>query len=70
MEPSSPVTAQRSRTSPATPTTKNARDPAAGDQRRAGREPGWRSEVLGLRPGFVISGHRKVGTFRRRSGAN
>lgn len=31
-------------------------------------EPGWTSEVLGMRAGLAISGCRKVGTFRHPSG--
>ncbi|WP_193105677.1 hypothetical protein [Brachybacterium sp. FME24] len=31
-------------------------------------EPGWSSEILGLRSGLVVSGYRKVGTFRHPSG--
>ncbi|GAA1309082.1 hypothetical protein [Brachybacterium tyrofermentans] len=31
-------------------------------------EPGWTSEVLGIRCGLVISGYRAVGTFRHPSG--
>lgn len=31
-------------------------------------EPGWSSEPLGLRSGLVVSGYRKVGTFRHLSG--
>lgn len=31
-------------------------------------EPGWSSELLGLRSGLVVSGYRKVGTFRHHSG--
>ena len=30
--------------------------------------PGWSSEVLGLRSGFVVSGSIKLGTFRHPSG--
>lgn len=31
-------------------------------------EPGWSSEILGMRSGLVISGYRKLGTFRHPSG--
>lgn len=31
-------------------------------------EPGWTSEVLGARVGLVVSGYRKLGTFRHPSG--
>lgn len=31
-------------------------------------EPGWSSEILGLRSGLVISGHRKLGVFTHPSG--
>lgn len=31
-------------------------------------EPSWTSEILGVRSGLVISGYRKVGTFRHPSG--
>ncbi|MGP9537930.1 hypothetical protein ACT3SP_07955 [Brachybacterium sp. AOP43-C2-M15] len=31
-------------------------------------EPGWTSEMLGVRSGLVVSGYRKVGTFRHPSG--
>lgn len=33
-------------------------------------EPGWTTEVLGLRSGLVVSGFRKVGTFRHPSGTH
>ncbi|MGW9628949.1 hypothetical protein [Microbacterium sp. NPDC055521] len=32
-------------------------------------EPGWTSEILGLRSGLVVSGYRKLGTFTHPSGA-
>lgn len=32
-------------------------------------EPGWTSEVLGVRSGLVVSGYLKVGTFRHPYGA-
>lgn len=38
--------------------------------RSARAEAGWSSEVLGLRSGLVISGRRKVGTFRHPSGTH
>ena len=31
-------------------------------------EPGWTSEILGMRSGLVVSGYRKVGTFTHPSG--
>ena len=31
-------------------------------------EPGWTSEVLGMRSGLVVSGFRKLGTFTHPSG--
>lgn len=31
-------------------------------------EPGWTSEILGMKSGLVISGYRKLGTFRHPSG--
>ncbi|QMW65404.1 hypothetical protein H4N58_14500 [Mumia sp. ZJ1417] len=31
-------------------------------------EPGWTSEILGIRSGLVVSGYLKVGTFRHPSG--
>lgn len=31
-------------------------------------EPGWTSEMLGVRSGLVVSGYRKLGTFRHPSG--
>ncbi len=36
--------------------------------RDASAERGWTSEVLGARSGLVISGYRKLGTFRHPSG--
>lgn len=32
-------------------------------------EPGWTSEILGIRSGLVVSGYRKLGTFTHPSGA-
>ncbi len=32
-------------------------------------EPGWTSEILGMRSGLVVSGYRKLGTFTHPSGA-
>ncbi|ATG54895.1 hypothetical protein CFK41_09065 [Brachybacterium ginsengisoli] len=31
-------------------------------------EQGWTSEILGMKSGLVISGYRKLGTFRHPSG--
>lgn len=31
-------------------------------------EPGWTSELLGVRSGLVVSGYRKLGRFRHPSG--
>lgn len=31
-------------------------------------QPGWSSEVLGMRSGLAVSGHLKVGRFRHPSG--
>ncbi|MGV2901698.1 hypothetical protein ACNPM4_08455 [Microbacterium sp. AGC62] len=31
-------------------------------------EQGWTSEILGMRSGLVVSGYRKLGTFRHPSG--
>ncbi len=31
-------------------------------------EPGWTSEILGVRSGLVVSGRRKLGTFTHPSG--
>lgn len=31
-------------------------------------EPGWTSEILGIRSGLVVSGYRKLGTFTHPSG--
>lgn len=31
-------------------------------------EPGWTSEVLGIRSGLVVSGYRKLGVFTHPSG--
>lgn len=31
-------------------------------------EPGWTSEILGMRSGLVVSGFRKLGTFTHPSG--
>ncbi|MGI6877771.1 hypothetical protein [Microbacterium sp. gxy059] len=31
-------------------------------------EPGWTSEILGMRSGLVVSGYRKLGTFTHPSG--
>lgn len=31
-------------------------------------EPGWTSEILGVRSGLVVSGYRKLGTFTHPSG--
>ncbi|MGF2947661.1 hypothetical protein [Microbacterium alcoholitolerans] len=31
-------------------------------------EPGWTSEILGMRSGLVVSGYRKLGTFTQPSG--
>lgn len=36
--------------------------------RDAQAEPGWSSEILGLRSGLVVSGYRKVATFVHPSG--
>ncbi|TQL67243.1 hypothetical protein FB381_1116 [Nocardioides albertanoniae] len=30
--------------------------------------PGWSSEILGIRSGLVVSGYRKLGTFRHPDG--
>ena len=30
--------------------------------------PGWTSEILGIRSGLVVSGYRKLGTFRHPNG--
>jgi len=32
-------------------------------------EPGWTSEILGMRSGLVVSGYRKLGTFTHPAGA-
>lgn len=36
--------------------------------REVSTEPGWTSEVLGVRSGLVISGYRKLGVFTHPSG--
>ncbi|WP_129657484.1 hypothetical protein [Rothia halotolerans] len=36
--------------------------------RSARAEPGWTSEVLGVRSGLAVSGYRKLGTFTHPSG--
>ncbi len=36
--------------------------------RAAGVEPGWTSEVLGMRHGLVVTGLRKLGTFTHPNG--
>jgi hypothetical protein len=41
---------------------------APADIRGATAEPGWTSEILGMRSGLVVSGFRKLGVFTHPSG--